>query len=622
VTEDQLTVSWLPDGSGYISSYLIEMTAGDSTIVIGNVDAAEQQFILDMSITGLESYTVRSIGATGRFSCAVQAVQDSCFKEQLMITKHDVSCSGQADGSITIGVTEKNPSLIWQHTNETESLTGLVAGEYYYFLTDSLGCEYGNSVQITEPLAHIIDISIIKLIACKGGSDGEISVAHSLESGEIQNLIWSTGDTTSVLSGLMSGVYSVSITDTAGCSITESIFLDDGVTLEAEVMVTGENDCLPDPDAMVILNISPSSSPVSSVTWDNGDTTLSVPSLTAGEHFVVINGEVGCVDTIHFEIDPIIPLAVDIELIQPVTCYGGRDGMIQFTASGGVLPHDTIQWRASRLASGLHTIELSDMRGCIAVDSLEIPEPEAIMISAVITDPLLCYGDSNAVVDLEITGAMAPFNYIYWSDGQEGTSASNLAGGIYNVTISDANGCRAESTVQVPEPDPLGVSVEVSPYFIEPWIAVVSVDVRNGISPYYYLWDEAILASGPEALIIDTGTYSVTIIDQNLCEETVWFYVAAPEIEFFQDGESNDIQDATPIWIYPNPAEQKISIQTPFAVSGQLILTQLSGQAVLTQVVDGFETHVDLSALNDGPYMLFIMSEDKIWSRLVIKAGR
>ena len=63
-------------------------------------------------------------------------------------------------------------------------------------------------------------------------------------------------------------------------------------------------------------------------------------------------------------------------------------------------------------------------------------------------NPLLCFGDNNASVNLSISGGISPYNEI-WANG---ITPNNLGPGIYSYTIIDSNGCTVNDSIIILEP--------------------------------------------------------------------------------------------------------------------------------------------------------------------------
>src|SRR5690606_34641327 len=128
-----------------------------------------------------------------------------------------------------------------------------------------------------------------------------------------------------------------------------------------------------------------------------------------------------------------------------------NDGSIDLLVLGGTPGYDWL-WSTGEttedilgLNAGQYFVQVTDSNGCVANVIVIVPEPDAIVLSATVTNDTS--GNSGAV-DLSVTGGTSPYNY-EWSNGSVTEDLSNLAAGDYFVTVTDDNGCTAVDTFTV-----------------------------------------------------------------------------------------------------------------------------------------------------------------------------
>jgi gliding motility-associated-like protein len=101
-----------------------------------------------------------------------------------------------------------------------------LVGDKTEVLRGSGGCD---SVVITRtsyvPSAMIVALSIAKSISCNGGSDGAVKILNVQNTSATYQALWSNGGKTPQIDSLRVGIYSVVVTDSAGCSVSDSIRL-------------------------------------------------------------------------------------------------------------------------------------------------------------------------------------------------------------------------------------------------------------------------------------------------------------------------------------------------------------------------------------------------------------
>jgi len=140
---------------------------------------------------------------------------------ELTTTPSDVSCNGNSDGSIALNVTggSGSYSYSWSSGQTTPNLTNVAAGSYVVTVTDSNGESEVASATINEPLALVGFISSSSDISCSGMNDGSATADANGGEGNYQ-YAWSNNSTSSSINNLSPGDYTVTISDSNGCTAT------------------------------------------------------------------------------------------------------------------------------------------------------------------------------------------------------------------------------------------------------------------------------------------------------------------------------------------------------------------------------------------------------------------
>jgi uncharacterized repeat protein (TIGR01451 family) len=184
--------------------------------------------------------------------------------------------------------------------------------------------------------------------------------------------------------------------------------------------------------------------------WSNGPTTQSVSNLAPGSYTVTITDSKGCSVTASVNIINIPSPTASINKVDP-TC-GFANGSASVTPSGGT-PAYTYKWNTGAttasilsLNPGTYTVTVTDQTGCTVVKSIGLTNIEGPTISSTKVEPNC--EKSNGSITLTVSGGTAPFSYI-WSNGATSKDLTNLAPGMYSVTVTDANGCKATTNSPV-----------------------------------------------------------------------------------------------------------------------------------------------------------------------------
>ena len=138
------------------------------------------------------------------------------------------SCYEQNNGSLKVLPTSGMAPFTFNWaspiTTSTDTLSELVPNNYQVTITDFYGCTASKNILVTEypPLQWVFEV---KDVSCFGGSDGEVFLNASQSGCTNLSYQWSNGETIEVLSSLVSGDYSVTVTDCQSCSEIISVFV-------------------------------------------------------------------------------------------------------------------------------------------------------------------------------------------------------------------------------------------------------------------------------------------------------------------------------------------------------------------------------------------------------------
>lgn len=163
-----------------------------------------------------------------------------------------------------------------------------------------------------------------------------------------------------------------------------------------------------------------------------------------------------------------------------VSCYGNANGQIYLAPFGQYVPPLSYSWSngattsyATGLSAGLYTVTATDANGCSVIATLPVYSPNYLYANVTPTN-VTVYGQSTGSAVAQIVGGRQPYHYL-WSTGATTATASNLAAGVYTVTVTDGQLCTATRSVQITQP-----TVTCSAYYSSfPWSS--SIDVNLGI---------------------------------------------------------------------------------------------------------------------------------------------
>lgn len=144
---------------------------------------------------------------------------------------------------------------------------------------------------------------------------------------------------------------------------------------------------------------------------------------------------------------------------------------------------------------------------------------EALRTNAALTPPR-CYGGQDGTISLNPSGG-SPAYQLSWADGATGTVRSQLAAGVYELTLTDANGCRREQQLVLEQPDSLQLSLSALQDTLCAATGQLTAIPAGGLPPYTYTWSHGPMGSPATGLA--AGHYQLTVYDAQLCEATAQY---------------------------------------------------------------------------------------------------
>ncbi|HIA10730.1 MAG TPA: T9SS type B sorting domain-containing protein [Flavobacteriales bacterium] len=390
-------------------------------------------------------------------------------------------CAGNLNGMITVTASGGNGPISYSIDTinyQTGGIfNGLAAGTYIVSIQDSAGCKLiGSTIIINEPTMVVIDSETLVDISCDGANDGKITIVASGGTGSYFYSIdggITLANTTGLFTGLAPGSYNIFVIDTVTtdtCVAQGSTFTltnPPGISIDTETST--DISCSGNADGTISITASGGTAPLS-YSIDGGstfaNTTGSFTALGAGTYDIAVQDSNGCTvsGSALTIFEPTSPVTIISDSSSDVTgCANDGNGNITISAGGGTPPLSySIDGGAtfsntsgifSGLNAGAYDIVVQDSNGCTANgSSIVISSPPAITVQVQSTDPTK--GNCDGTATVLPSGGTGAYTYL-WSDplSQSLSAATDLCGGPYNVTITDANGCDTVVTIELIAPN-------------------------------------------------------------------------------------------------------------------------------------------------------------------------
>jgi Secretion system C-terminal sorting domain/SprB repeat len=200
-------------------------------------------------------------------------------------------CNGDNTGSATATASGTPPYTYSWNTNPvqtTATATGLMAGNYMVTVKDASNTSTG-TVTITSP--SLVAATVTKTDANCGTSNGTASVTASGGTAGY-TYVWSNTKTTPVITGLLAGIYSVTVTDMNGCTYVGAVNVLNSGAPTVTLTATNASSCAAS-DGSITSTVSGGASPYSYL-WNNGKTTGSITGLPVGSYTLSVKDVTGC----------------------------------------------------------------------------------------------------------------------------------------------------------------------------------------------------------------------------------------------------------------------------------------------------------------------------------------
>ncbi len=448
----------------------------------------------------------------------------------------NVNCFGLSTGGINASVTGGKAPYIysWSSGQTTQDLTNRPAGTYTLTVNAPTGCVANRTFVITQPLEGLDGVASVTNVSCFNTSTGAVDI--SIFGGTTPYFYsWDSGQSTQDINAVPSGNYNLTVTDSKGCTILRPFVITSPTQLSGAFTTIDPVVCYGDPTGNLVYQGTGGTAPYS-YSWQNSTTLFSESSgslsgMIADDYQVTVTDAKGCVI-----IDNAI-IASPTDLIGSTTgvnvlCYGGTDGSIDATISGGVAPYSVV-WQNSvpvtigtstdltAIPAETYTATIQDFNGCPLSLTHVITQPMAPLSATSTQVDVLCYGNNTGSIDLTVVGGTLPYTYS-WSSGQSSEDIANLLAGNYAVSVLDFNNCPLTPGMLITQPfQPLAVTTivtDVNCYGESN--GGIDLNVSGGTAPYVYEWANStyqLSTTTQDLTNVLSDEYSFLVTDNNGC---------------------------------------------------------------------------------------------------------
>jgi PKD repeat protein len=514
-------------------------------------------------------------------------------------------CGG---GSLNLDVTTAD-TYMWSTAETTQTITATTAGSYSCMVTYANGCSVYSDTTVVNffpaPATPVITPSGATTF-CQGGS-------VTLSSSTANGYSWSSTETTQSIDVLVSGSYVVTTVDANGCSATSQ---------PVTVVV----------NALPVVNISTNgatqfcqggsvtitSSIATGNVWSNGETTSAIVVNASGNYSTVVTDANNCSAT-----SSVIAITVDTVSTPSISSSGPlsicNGSTVDLTANPGAAGFAWSNGATTQTitvsAPGVYFVTITGTNGCSATSpSVTITAGSASTPFIIVGGPtIICEGESVTLLSSSISGNT-------WNTGETTESIEVTTTGNYFVTVSDANGCTATSSLVPVIVNPLPTASFTFNANVGGVVTFTNTST-DYVSSQWNFGDNTAWSNNtnPTHTYLEDGVYTVTLTVFNDCGSITINQVVTvlgTGVEELPEGQS--------LSIAPNPSNGQFAL-TFSSTTNQNVnisLLNVNGQVIaedyLGNVSGSVKRAYDYSQLSKGVYMIRIVTNENVITRRII----
>lgn len=243
-----------------------------------------------------------SVQVTDSEGCSASASISIGAPSELKIDVVFATISTPEDGEILVAPRGGSSpySYSWSNGATTGYIGDLSPGTYLVIVTDDNGCTASRLVNLELEGSCTLSLETTQSdITCAGADDGFASI--SVLGSTNYNILWSNGSTSSTISNLSAGVYSVTVEAIDGCTASQEIIIAEPDPLEITEATITSPSCGAEDTGSISLSVSGGTAPYFFF-WSDGTQSSSIEQLGAGSYEVSIGDSNGCVLVESYEI--------------------------------------------------------------------------------------------------------------------------------------------------------------------------------------------------------------------------------------------------------------------------------------------------------------------------------
>ncbi|MEM9983772.1 MAG: gliding motility-associated C-terminal domain-containing protein, partial [Bacteroidota bacterium] len=452
--------------------------------------------------------------------------------------RQDVDCLGSFTGSLSVG--GQGGSLPYSFAIDqgpfglSPTFGSLSAGFYTLRIQDANGCLAEVDTLITTPTGLAAGIETQIDVSCFGDSSGSLlmmAMGGTPPYSYTEDGVNFTFD--NFFPNLPASIDTITLVDDNGCIVPIPYEIQQPDTLIANLLVQGDVACFGDSSGFVRLEVNGGVRPYAyAIQGGNNYPDSLIAGLPAGSYVIEVVDDSACNALLPIAITEPDELSLVLDFQRNVDCFGNATGAVDLLASGGVAPYLYAQDssglgtdnRFGSLTVGTYLFTVQDDSSCVTPLTVEITQPDSLILDTLLTQNIACAGDSTGFIELMATGGTRP--YLFSNNGgtaQLDSGFYQLPAGLYDLETVDDSGCVATISVSLSEPPPLTLDlmelVDVDCHGNDN--GLIQVIPAGGVPSYELSLNGESRGGDTRYGLLPPGFYEVLLTDANGCEQVL-----------------------------------------------------------------------------------------------------
>lgn len=418
------------------------------------------------------SYTVQVVDAN---QCSASSLVLITQPSALLFTTTSaqaLSCYNSSNGSIQVNATGGTGMITYQlqpgnQINTNGLFSSLSGGTYTVTAIDANACSASTILTVQVPTQLILNSINTTHEHCYNAGDGSILIHCSGGTGILNYTISpaTQTNTTGSFSNLSANTYTILVSDANGCTYSTITTVLNPPAITFLSVTHTDVTCMGNTNGSISVQATGGSG--SGYTYflipgSQSNSTGFFNNLGMNLYTVTATDPNNCTVSTVVQITTPSPIIFNVDSMMNLGCFGGSDGAIYTTASGGMPPYayslqpgnitNTIGDFLNLTATS-YTMVVTDANGCsMSLGPLALSQPPSMITNIINLQDVTCYGGQDGTFTIQMIGGTPTYSFNMQPSVGNFTSPGTftlLTANNYTVTVTDGLGCTVSTVLPI-----------------------------------------------------------------------------------------------------------------------------------------------------------------------------